>query len=202
MMTYIRNFYKDSLFGVAIGDAVGVPVEFKSREVIKQKPVTDMIGFGSHDMPPGTWSDDSSLTFCLAEALTNGYNLQEIANNFVSWRYKDFWTARGEVFDIGITTQQAIDRISAGVRPDLCGGFDTYSNGNGSLMRILPLLFYIKNLPIDKRFAITKDVSSITHGHIRSCIACFYYLELPGDCFFMMILLLFIMKQGMKYRPF
>lgn len=50
-------------------------------------------------------------------------------------------------------------------------------NGNGSLMRILPLLFYIKDMDIEQRFSITKEISSITHAHIRSVMACFYYLE-------------------------
>lgn len=171
------NFCKDILFGVAVGDAIGVPVEFKSREEISKKPVTDMIGFGTYDQLPGTWSDDSSLTFCLAESLTNGYDIHDIANNFVRWRCDNYWTARGEVFDVGITTQQAIERIVRGVQPNLAGGFDSWSNGNGSLMRILPLLVYIMDLPIAERFAITKDVSSITHGHVRSAITCFYYLE-------------------------
>ncbi|SEO27506.1 ADP-ribosylglycohydrolase [Mucilaginibacter gossypiicola] len=172
-----RNFYKDILFGVAIGDALGVPVEFRSRESIAQKPVMDMMGFGTHDQLPGTWSDDSSLTFCLADVLAEGYNLQKIANSFVSWLYDEQWTARGEVFDVGIATRASIERVLRKVRPDLAGGFDESSNGNGSLMRILPLLFYIKDKPLNERFIFTKEVSSITHGHVRSVIACFYYLE-------------------------
>lgn len=176
-MSNQRNFYKDVLFGVAVGDALGVPVEFKSRESIARKPVVDMIGFGSHDQPPGTWSDDSSLTFCLADVLADEYDLQKIADSFVSWLYDELWTARGEVFDVGIATRAAIERVLRKVSPELAGGFDEASNGNGSLMRILPLVFYIKNKPVAERFATIKAVSSITHGHIRSVIACFYYLE-------------------------
>ncbi|MBD1386217.1 ADP-ribosylglycohydrolase family protein [Mucilaginibacter rigui] len=179
-----RDYYKDILFGVAIGDALGVPVEFKSRQQISENPITDMIGYGSYGMPPGTWSDDSSLTFCLADALVDNYDLQKIARNFVKWRYENFWTARGEVFDVGMGTQQAIEKIAKGIRPDLAGGFDSRSNGNGSLMRILPLLAYIKNRPVEERFNITKEVSSITHGHIRSAIACFYYLEFARKLLF------------------
>ncbi|WP_121809122.1 ADP-ribosylglycohydrolase family protein [Mucilaginibacter kameinonensis] len=176
-MTNKRSYYKDVLFGVAVGDALGVPVEFKTRSVIAQNPVTDMIGFGTYGQPPGTWSDDSSLTFCLADVLADGYDLQKIANSFAEWLYDEQWTARGEVFDVGIATRAAIERIVHKVRPDLAGGFDESSNGNGSLMRILPLLFYIKDKPVKERFAIVKEVSSITHGHVRSVIACFYYLE-------------------------
>lgn len=173
----IRNTTKDILFGVAVGDALGVPVEFKSRQTIKQNPVTDMIGFGTHYQPAGTWSDDSSLTFCLAETLSQEFDLQTIANNFIKWLNEGFWTAHGNVFDIGIATSKAISALKQGVNPILAGGKTDWDNGNGSLMRILPLVLYIKDLQIDERFEITKQVSSITHGHIRSIIACFYYLE-------------------------
>lgn len=172
---------KSALFGVAIGDALGVPVEFKSREAILQNLVTDMIGYGTYNQPPGTFSDDSSMTFCLAEALTNDFDLNQIARNFVKWYHENFWTAGGEVFDIGIATRGAINRIAHGEVPEFAGSTDASSNGNGSLMRILPLLFYIKDLPISERYEITKKVSSITHGHIRSVISCFYYLEFTRE---------------------
>jgi ADP-ribosylglycohydrolase len=168
---------KDALFGLAVGDALGVPVEFKSRETIRQNPVTDMRGYGTYHLPAGTWSDDSSLAFCLAEALTHDFDMNIIAANFQKWLYQNYWTPHGHVFDVGITTRQAIDKLSAGTRPDLAGGFDENENGNGALMRILPLLFYMKDKPVEERFQLTKMVGSITHGHIRSVIACFYYLE-------------------------
>jgi ADP-ribosylglycohydrolase len=168
---------KSMLFGVAVGDALGVPVEFNSRQTIAQYPVNEMIGFGTYRLPAGTWSDDSSLTFCLAEALTQDFDLNTIGQNFVKWYHENFWTPWGNVFDIGIATKQAITRLAKGERPELAGGFDELSNGNGSLMRILPLVFYIQGKPINERFGLTKLVSSITHGHIRSVIACFYYLE-------------------------
>jgi len=174
---------KSVLFGVAVGDALGVPVEFKSRETISRNPVSDMIGFGTYNLPPGTWSDDSSLTFCLAEALTLGFDLNVTGKNFVKWAYENYWTPRGKVFDIGIATRQAIDRLAKGERPDLAGGSGVSSNGNGSLMRISPLLFYLLDKPVHDRFVITKQVSSITHGHIRSVIACFYYLEFARQLF-------------------
>ncbi len=176
-MTNKKNLIKSALFGVSVGDALGVPVEFMSRKTINQNPVTDMFGYGTYNLPSGTWSDDSSLTFCLAEALTKGFDLNCIGQNFIKWYYENYWTPRGTVFDIGIATKQAIDRLSKGVRTDLAGGIEISSNGNGSLMRILPLIFYIIDKPISERYQITKQVSSITHGHIRSVIACFYYLE-------------------------
>lgn len=172
-----KNIFKDILFGVAIGDALGVPVEFNSREAIARKPVTDMQGYGTYDLPPGTFSDDSSLAFCLAEALTEKFELENIATNFKRWLYENYWTAHNDVFDVGIGTSKAIQNLASGCQPDLAGGTDESDNGNGSLMRILPLVVYIKDKPIAERYNITNQVSSITHGHIRSVIACFYYLE-------------------------
>lgn len=168
---------KSLLFGISIGDALGVPVEFNSRESIGKNPITDMTGYGTYNLPPGTFSDDSSLTFCLAEALTHDFDLNVIAQNFVKWCYQNYWTPGGYVFDIGMATREAIDRLAKGVRPDLAGGFGISSNGNGSLMRISPLVFYLLDKPINERYEIVKQVSSITHAHIRSVISCFYYLE-------------------------
>jgi ADP-ribosylglycohydrolase len=172
---------KSALLGVAVGDALGVPVEFNSRQTISRNPVTDMIGYGTYNLPAGTWSDDSSLTFCLAEALTQDFDLSAIGQNFVKWKHENYWTPHGHVFDIGIATSQAISRLAKGEKPELAGGFDETDNGNGSLMRILPLLFYLLDKPIQERYDITKKVSSITHGHIRSVIACFYYLEFANQ---------------------
>jgi ADP-ribosylglycohydrolase len=170
---------KSVLLGVAVGDALGVPVEFRSREEMNEKYVTDMIGGHgtTHNQPAGTWSDDSSLTFCLAEALTHEFDLNKIGQNFVKWKSDGWWTPYGRVFDIGVTTAQAIRRLITVVQPDLAGDTDERSNGNGSLMRIMPLLFYLLDKLVDERFRIVKQVSSITHRHIRSVVACFYYLE-------------------------
>lgn len=174
------NQTKSALFGVAVGDALGVPVEFESREFLKSNPVTEMIGFGSHPVPAGTWSDDSSLTFCLAESIAEGLDLYNLSRKFLRWANENYWTPTGYVFDIGVSTQESIDRLEEGVDPALSGGKSESSNGNGALMRILPLIFYVKNRPIEERFEITKQVSSITHGHIRSVLTCFYYLEFAG----------------------
>jgi ADP-ribosyl-[dinitrogen reductase] hydrolase len=174
---------KSLLFGVAVGDALGVPVEFNDRQTISKNPVTDMNGYGTYNLPAGTWSDDSSLTFCLAEALTQAFSLNEIGQNFVKWYHENYWTPRGNVFDIGIATREAITRLAKGEKPEFAGGFDESDNGNGSLMRILPLLFYLLDKPINERYDIMKNVSSITHGHIRSVIACFYYLEFARQIF-------------------
>lgn len=169
---------QSSLLGVSVGDALGVPVEFMPRRQLRLRPVTDMREYGSYDQPKGTWSDDSSLTFCLAEALCeNPFELRQVADNFMRWWREDYWTARGEVFDIGNTTQIALQNIQNGEDLAQCGCDDFYSNGNGALMRILPLVFYIKSMSIDDRFLWTKRVARLTHGHSISILSCFYYVE-------------------------
>ncbi|MBF4466049.1 ADP-ribosylglycohydrolase family protein [Flavobacterium sp. LC2016-12] len=173
----MRNKIESGLFGLAIGDALGVPVEFESRSYLKQNPVSEMTGFGTHSQPLGTWSDDSSLAFCLAEVLCGDFDLSKIASNFVKWYSAGLWTPHGKVFDIGIATRKAIHNIGKGHLPELCGGFEEGDNGNGSLMRILPLVFYLNNeKDIEKIYQKVKAVSSITHAHFRSVFACFIYV--------------------------
>ena len=84
--------------------------------------------------------------------MTVDFNLEIVATNFIKWLREGFWTTRGEVFDVGITTSHAIYRLERGVPPDLAGGMDESENGNGSLMRILPLVACIIDKPLDERF--------------------------------------------------
>jgi ADP-ribosyl-[dinitrogen reductase] hydrolase len=168
---------KGLLLGIAIGDALGVPVEFVNRKYLRANPVTGMRAFGTHHQPAGTWSDDSSLSFCLVENLIEMSDYQTLAYKFVAWYTQGLWTARGNVFDIGLATRDALLRLQNGVLCENSGGKDSLSNGNGSLMRILPLAFHLKDKGIEERFDCVKAVSSITHAHIRSVIACFFAID-------------------------
>jgi ADP-ribosyl-[dinitrogen reductase] hydrolase len=171
------NNLQTILLATATADALGVPVEFTPRAVISQNLVTDMQAYGTYNQPKGTWSDDTSLMLCLAESLVEGLDLHRLAQKFIAWKNDNYWTARGWVFDIGIATRAAIERLENGTPPELAGGFEEDDNGNGSLMRILPLILFTKDLDINQRYEWTKKVSAITHAHIRSAMACFYYLE-------------------------
>ena len=165
------------LIGTAVGDALGVPVEFQPRGYLKANPVTDMCEYGTHEQPKGTWSDDTSLMLCLAESMIEGLDINKLAQKFIAWKNDNLWTPHGWVFDIGIGTRIAIERLENGMTPELAGGFDEMDNGNGSLMRILLLVLHTKDMDIEARFDWTKKISSITHAHVRSVMACFYYLE-------------------------
>lgn len=165
------------LFGFCVGDIVGVPVEFSTREERKRDPVREMRAYGTYHQPFGTWSDDTSLTLCLVDAMNKGYSIDKVAQNLVDFYEKAYFTPHGEVFDVGNSTKGAIERISAGKDPIECGGMLDTDNGNGSLMRILPIAFYGSELEDKVLIKIVEDISSLTHGHKRSKFACIFYVE-------------------------
>lgn len=169
------------VYGLAVGDALGVPVEFLSRDILQNDPVINVRGYGSHAQPVGTWSDDTSMVLATMDALcAGGLSFGYIMQCFVSWYKNANYTAGGKVFDIGGTTYRAINNFLMGEPPELCGEDDIYSNGNGSLMRMLPLIYYIylkygveiSQAPID----LIYSVSSLTHAHMISKVCCVYYV--------------------------
>ena len=98
-----RDRILGGLWGSLVGDALGVPVEFKDRATVQADPVKDMRGFGSHKQPPGTWSDDSSLLLCSADSLLHDeFDTEDMGKRFVSWHREELWTPHGRVFDIGV----------------------------------------------------------------------------------------------------
>lgn len=175
---------KGGILGVCVGDALGLPVQFASRKDRKKKPVTDMIGYGVFNLPPGSWSDDSSLTLCLVDAIIQVYPtqkdqlLKQVAANFCRWYTEGYWTPYQRAYDIGGATRKAVERLRKGVSPKESGGTSEYSNGNGSLMRILPLAFCSNLLSFTDLIELTHSVSAITHGHLRSQIACGIYISI------------------------
>lgn len=169
---------RGALIGHAVGDALGVPVEFASRKARQEDPVRDMRGFGTHNQPAGTWSDDASLTLCTAQSLIDGYDLVDMGKRFTRWMLEAYWTPHGQVFDIGQTTREAIFRLDKGTPPTEAGPVSEYSNGNGSLMRMIPIGLYFAQTPVEKRLRVAMESSQLTHGHARSQLACAFYVDL------------------------
>lgn len=164
------------LYGSLVGDALGVPVEFGSRAARKADPVTGMRSRGMHCQPAGTWSDDGSLLLCAVESLVEkGFDPQDMGERFLKWFDLGHWAAHGLVFDIGNATRTALDRISLGSPAEEAGGRDQYDNGNGSLMRILPVV--LDGLQLDDENFSTRieRASAITHAHARSKMACVFH---------------------------
>lgn len=171
---------KALMIGHAVGDALGVPVEFCSREELEELPVIDMMGWGSYPVPEGCWSDDTSMSLATLDSLKKGkIDYDDIMENFVAWVSRDEYTPTGEVFDMGRTCLTAIrNYLKTDGKPALeCGLDEDFSNGNGSLMRIHPVAFYLyhKGYEISEALEIIHKVSSITHAHERSKVACGIY---------------------------
>ena len=176
----MRLKYIDGLMGFVVGDAMGVPLEFKSREELLKKPVTKMIGNGTHNVPEGTWSDDTSMMIATIDSINEkcDVDLDDIALKFVSWYRHAVYTPDKEVFDIGNTCRMAIEKYDEQrERPTECGLSDINSNGNGSLMRILPIAYYAveKRLKEFEVLDLVSKVSSITHAHEISIMGCYIY---------------------------
>jgi ADP-ribosyl-[dinitrogen reductase] hydrolase len=166
---------RNSILGLILGDALGVPVEFKSGIELDRNPIIDMIGYGTHNKPPGTWSDDSSMTLITLESLASGYSPENIMKVFCKWAFQGYMTPYGKTFSIGRTTSNACRNYKINKDLKKCGEISERSNGNGSLMRILPVSIFFANdsekTIIEKSF----EISALTHNHIRSKIACALY---------------------------
>lgn len=158
------------IMGLVVGDALGVPFEFMQRDTFKAEGMT---GYGTHNQPPGTWSDDSSMTLATMESIEHqdGIYPLDIMWNFVNWLSTGAFTPYGEVFDAGSTTVSAIERFRRGVSIEHCGGTSERNNGNGALMRILPLAFVPHTL--DELDAVV----GLTHAHPISRLCCSIYLD-------------------------
>lgn len=180
----MKNRVLDGVMGLAVADAVGVPVEFKSRETLAENPVTSMHGYGMFHQPAGTWSDDTSMTLCLVDSLSNGLDYQDMIERFSQWMMEGKYTPFGRAFGIGSGTNEAVMRFKQGVSPLECGGTTEQDNGNGSLMRTLPVLYFLQStygvdfLEDENPFEVIHNISALTHGHKRSHVACGIYIAI------------------------
>ena len=177
------NIWLNGIMGVVVGDALGCPVQFETREEVARDPVTGMRGYGTFNLPEGSWTDDSSLTIALLESIRrNGtIDLDDIMGNFMKWLYDGEFTPYGQSYDIGRGTMQAIDRYKRNRKAKKCGGDEEWNNGNGSLMRIMPACIYCSERVTSGDFSDRDAIDTIhavgglTHAHIRSNIACGLY---------------------------
>lgn len=171
----------DSVLGFVVADALGVPVEFKSREELNVRPLKEMIGYGSHFVPEGTWSDDSSMLLATMDSITerSGIDYNDMMKKFCDWYVHKKYTGTGVVFDIGISTHKALNKFYNGIDALDCGLKGEYDNGNGSLMRILPvsLYSYYNNLSEEEEIEMLNNCSSLTHAHEISKLGCKIYTD-------------------------
>ncbi|MGG1319353.1 ADP-ribosylglycohydrolase family protein [Priestia megaterium] len=172
----LHNKVLSTILGGAVGDALGVPVEFEKRDTFR---ITAMTGYGTYNQPEGTWSDDTSLTMCLIDNLLEKPDEYDLMQKFANYWANGYWTPYGEMFDIGIATSEAIRRYKSGLPKEEWGGKGEYDNGNGALMRIAPLAFTLCDEPsFTKRKEEIERIAHVTHRHVRSTLGCIIYVEL------------------------
>jgi ADP-ribosyl-[dinitrogen reductase] hydrolase len=179
-MTDKLNKFKGSIFGLAVGDAIGTAVEFKCPGTFP--PVTDMTGGGVFDLKAGEWTDDTSMALCLADSLViHGWNPDDQIERYVQWWRKGYMSSNGTCFDIGNATRSSLQRYEKNKDVNTCGTTHKYDNGNGSLMRLAPVpLYYYKNMAtvVDK----SGESSKLTHAHDISVESCMFYGGLISLC--------------------
>jgi len=180
-MLRLQERLAGGLVGMLVGDALGVPYEFRAARDIPVRSEIEFeppVGFrrAHKAVPPGTWSDDGAQALCLLSSLleTGSLDPGDFAGKLRSWICDAEFTPDGRVFDRGIQTRNAFDRLFRGVPPDRSGPAGEMDNGNGSLMRVLPLALWHRG-PDEQLYADARSQSLCTHGHLRSQLCCAFY---------------------------
>jgi ADP-ribosylglycohydrolase len=173
---------KGGLYGLLIGDALGVPYEFHPASAIPPRNLIDMypparFRRAHAGVKPGTWSDDGALALCLLASLleADGLDLDNLTAKFLDWANRGYMAVDARVFDIGAQTRGAFENLKSGIAPATSGPSDIDSNGNGALMRALPLALWHRGSDADL-VALAHAQSMPTHGHAQSQVCCALYL--------------------------
>jgi ADP-ribosylglycohydrolase len=177
---------RGSLYGLLVGDALGVPYEFDyphgipSFDLIEMEPPA---GYQrSHSgVRPGTWSDDGAQALALLECLTHNtsLSLDDFGALLLRWFYEGYLTPDNRVFDVGIQTRRALESMRNGVPAHLAGPNSERENGNGALMRVLPVVFF--DAHVDGLQDLAMRQALVTHGHIRSGLSCALYALVANE---------------------
>ena len=169
------------LMGLLVGDALGVPYEFRAPDQLPAEHLIEYLPPPDFDrahvgVPPGTWSDDGAQALCLlASLLAQGrLDLDDFGQRLLRWYEAGYLAVDAQVFDVGVTTGQALLRLRAGVPPSQSGAAGQHDNGNGSLMRVLPLALWHRGS--DRDLVIDAHAQSLpTHAHLRAQVCCALY---------------------------
>jgi ADP-ribosylglycohydrolase len=168
MKTHDR--FRGCLLGLAVGDAIGTTLEFKSRGTFK--PIVGMAGGGPFRLKAGEWTDDTSMALCLAMSLLekNGFDPKDQMDRYCRWWKEGYLSSNGGCFDIGNTVSDALRRYARTGDP-IAGSTDPHSAGNGSIMRLAPVaMFYYPDIAAAIRYAA--ESSRTTHGAPECIDAC------------------------------
>ena len=179
----MRNQWLDGIMGVAVGDALGMPAQFRPRSDFVDNPITGMEYCENFDVPAGTWSDDTSMTLAMLDSIHSlrKVDADDVAGKFVEWLYDGKYGPFGKAIDIGLTCETGIVDYKSGCDVYTCGKTGGRANGNGSLMRTMPVCLWYAIEEHEGRAAVDHAISDIhllgglTHNHIRAKMACGLY---------------------------
>ena len=175
--TEILNKAKGSLVGLAIGDALGTTLEFSHRKRTKKTQI-EMVGNGPFSLPAGYWTDDTSMALCLADSLIEkGFDPNDQMKRYLDWYENGYRSSTGKCFDIGRTTLRSLALYKKFSDP--AGGIDgDLDAGNGSIMRLAPVIIWALNYGLDSTVEYAMASSKTTHGNIECLSACAYLAEI------------------------
>src|ERR1039458_3265716 len=164
--------FRGSLLGLAIGDALGAPVEFKAPGTFK--PIVTFQSGGTFGLEAGQWTDDTAMALCLAESLVEqkGFDPVDQLERYLRWYREGHLSSTGKCFDIGSTTRTALIRFEKAHEP-YCGDTDANTAGNGSIMRLAPVPLFFADDPA-KAIEMSGENSRTTHGAKTAVDACRY----------------------------
>lgn len=161
-----------AIWGFVYGDAFGVPVEFLKRDTYEIKTLE---GFGSWPVPAGTWSDDSAMVFITMDHFIKQSSSNDLKRAFCDWAYRGFWTFNHEPsFDVGATISEVLFRWEHKSIEEKAQS-DEFSNGNGALMRIVPVSLKCYQNTDKEIVQMIEQYATLTHGHIRSTLCSLHY---------------------------
>ncbi len=172
-MNEVLDRYKGCLIGLAVGDALGITLEFRAPGTFE--PLTDIIGGGPFHLEPGQWTDDTSMALCLAESLSEnkGFDPVDQLKRYVRWFREGYLSSTGKCFDIGTTIRSALVRFEKNGAP-YCEVDDPYAAGNGSIMRLAPVPMFFSRKP-KEAIERSEESSRTTHGAKTCGDACRYF---------------------------
>jgi ADP-ribosylglycohydrolase len=171
-----QDRFRGCLLGLAVGDAVGTPLEFRQPGTFA--PINEMVSGGPFGLAPGQWTDDTSMALCLTESLVEcrGFEPVDQLRRYVRWWREGHLSSTGRCFDIGNATLAALRRFEQ-TEEACCGSTDPRVAGNGSLMRLAPVPMFYAGDPIEA-LERAGESSRTTHGAPTAVDACRYFAGL------------------------
>ncbi|MGB0238963.1 MAG: ADP-ribosylglycohydrolase family protein [Cycloclasticus sp.] len=163
----MKSKFESTLLGLACGDAVGTTVEFCRRG--RFEPMTDMVGGGKFGLSKGEWTDDTSMTLCLAESLIecNGFDAQDQMERYWKWASEGYLSCRPYAFGMGKTVAKALGVFQRTGNP-MAGSIESNTAGNGSIMRLVPVVLHY--YPDYEKVIYYAGMSSLTTHAAKECV--------------------------------